>query len=87
MAGVAGKRLTIELCLDSRNEAEALYTSLKAEEMQPSPDRGRVKVTLDGFCVRLEIEPRDLNSLRALMNSFLYLSHAAYSALKESSGK
>ncbi len=84
---MARGKLTIELCLDSQSEAKALYTSLKAEEMQPSPDRGQVKVSLDGGCVRLEIEPRDLNSLRALMNSFLYLSHAAYSVLKEASGR
>lgn len=80
---MAGIKLTVNLCLDSGGEAAALYTSLKAEEMQPSPDRGRVRVSMEGSCVRLEIEPRDLNSLRALMNSFLYLSHAAYSTIRE----
>ena len=65
--------------------ARAVYEALKAEEAQPSPERGRVTVSIDGDCVELRVEPRDLNSLRALLNSFLYLAHAAYAALEASS--
>lgn len=83
MAEVAGGKLTVTICLKDEREAGALYTALKAEELQPSPDRGRVTVSRANGCVRLTIEPRDLSSMRALMNSFLYLTHAAYSVLAE----
>ncbi|GAB6147684.1 KEOPS complex subunit Pcc1 [Stetteria hydrogenophila] len=81
-------RLVVELCPGNPGEARAIYASLKAEEAQPSPKRGRVSVALDEGrgCVVIELEPRDLGSMRALMNSFLYLAHAAYNAVREAGG-
>ncbi len=85
MAAMARMRARIELCLGGR-VAAPVYEALKAEEAQPSPDRGRVRVELEGECVVIEVEPRDAGSMRALANSFLYLAHAAADAVERSSG-
>ncbi len=76
-------RAVARLCIGTY--ARAVYEALKAEEAQPSPERGKVSVSIDGDCVEVRVEPRDLSSLRALLNSFLYLAHAAYAALEASS--
>ena len=82
---MAKLRAVIEICPGGA-VARPLYEALKVEESQPSPDRGRVTVTLEGDCVVLRIEPRDVGSLRALANSFLYLAHAAADAVEKSGG-
>jgi len=78
-------RANIKLCLGE--DTRAIEEALQAEVNQPAPERGRVKVARDGECLILRIEARDLSSLRALTSSYLYLIHAAYSALARSGTK
>jgi tRNA threonylcarbamoyladenosine modification (KEOPS) complex Pcc1 subunit len=65
--------------------ARSLYTSLLAELEAPSPDKGEVKIRLEGDCLILYINSPSLSGFRALSNSFLLLIHAAYSAIVEAS--
>ena len=81
---MAKVRAEVRLCLGQATGP--VYEALKVEESQPSPDRGRVGVELSGDCIVLKIEPRDVGSLRALLNSFLYLAHAAADAVEKTSG-
>lgn len=69
----------IEICPHSG--AKAIYTTMKAEEMQPAPGRGRVRVRMENGCIEVEVESRDLTGLRAVLNSYLHLAYAAYSSI------
>lgn len=72
--------VSIDLCLEdlSRHVFEALLAELD----QPSPEKGRVDLSLERGCLRIKIESGSLSGLRALTNSFLLLSYAAYGSLK-----
>ncbi len=74
-------RAEIKICIGG--EVEALINALLAEVNQPAPERGMVNLSRDDGCLMLYIEARDLSSLRALVSSYLYLIHAAYSTLTE----
>ncbi len=79
-------KATIRICLDP-GASRAVLESLQAEVKQPAqPAKGRVSVGLDGGCVVLEIASDSPSGLRALANSYLYLVHAAFSALEAVEG-
>jgi len=75
-------RADIVLCLGEHSRP--VYEALLAEALQEGRGRGRVSLSL-GECLRLEVESGDISGLRALVNSYLYLAHAAHSSLLESS--
>ncbi len=68
------------LCLGK--VSEALYRSLIAEISQAAPAKGQVEALLDGSCIRLRFRSKELSGLRALLTSYMFLIHAAYSALE-----
>jgi len=70
----------VKLCLGSYSKP--LYESLLAEASQPAPRKALVSVDIVGDCVRIRLEADDVNKLRVVLNSYLYLAHAAYSTLK-----
>lgn len=72
----------VTLCLGPYSRA--VYESLLAEVGQPAPRKAFVSVVLEGGCVRLSVRAGGVNQLRAVLNSYLYLVHAAYSTLKSS---
>ncbi|MEN3000095.1 MAG: KEOPS complex subunit Pcc1 [Acidilobaceae archaeon] len=71
---------TITLCLEKYSPP--LYESLLAELSQPSPKRAQLELELRGNCLELSFQANDLGSLRAVINSYLYLVYAMYSSLK-----
>ena len=74
-------KVNIMLCLGEYSLM--VYRALLAEEKQPAPEKGRVKLSLSGGCLGILVESDSLSGLRALTNSFLLLAHAAYSVLRE----
>lgn len=76
--------VSIRICVD-KDRAYALVKALKAELGQPQPEKGVVGVELDGEgCVLITIESVSVSGLRALANSFLYLTYAALDSLERS---
>jgi tRNA threonylcarbamoyladenosine modification (KEOPS) complex Pcc1 subunit len=58
--------------------------ALEAEASQPvQPAKGHVKVVAEEGCVSVYLTAQDVNGLRAILNSYLYLVHAAYSSLRK----
>jgi len=72
-------RARVELCLGSASRS--VYESLAVEARQGGPSKGRVRVSLEGGCVVIEVDSDSYSGLRALLNSYLLLAHAAYSAV------
>ena len=80
-----GARARVSVCVGEY--ADAIVRALKAEATQPrQPSKGVVEVGLQGRCVQLFVEAGDLGDLRALLNSYMYLVHAAYSSLRRLEG-
>jgi tRNA threonylcarbamoyladenosine modification (KEOPS) complex Pcc1 subunit len=80
-------RALVEVCLADVATAKAVEEALRAEVEQPAaPRKGRVSMARRGSCVMLRVEAASLSGLRAILNSYLYLVHAAYSALEASRG-
>ncbi len=75
-------RARARLCMGEY--ARHVYRALLAELRQPAPRKGSVSISMEDGCLVISIESGSLNGLRALLNSFLYLAHAAYSSLVES---
>ena len=75
-------KATIKLCLGI--DVEAIVEALQAEIGQPAPAKGSIEIARDGGCITLYIDSRELSGLRALASSYLYLIHAAYSAITAS---
>jgi len=75
-------RALYRLCLGPCTAS--VYEALLAEERQAAPQKGGVRVFLEGQCLAVQVKARDLTGLRALSNSFLLLAHAAYRALVDS---
>ncbi len=74
-------RATVRVC--AGDYASPLASALRAEASQPrQPSKGSVEVTIEGGCLVLSISANDLGDLRALLNSYMYLLHAAYSSLR-----
>ena len=67
------------LCLG--DNTRPIYKALLAEIKAPSPEKGKVLVSIEQGCLVLEISSKSLSGFRALTNSFLLLVHAAYSAI------
>jgi len=67
------------LCLG--DNTRPIYKALLAEMRTPSPEKGRVSVSIKQDCLVLEISSQSFSGFRALTNSFLLLVHAAYSAI------
>ncbi|MEB2836722.1 MAG: KEOPS complex subunit Pcc1 [Desulfurococcales archaeon] len=79
-------KASIRICLDP-DISRAVLESLQAEVRQPAqPAKGRVGASMEGRCVVLEIASDSLSGLRALVNSYLYLVHAAFSVLEAVEG-
>ncbi len=81
-------RAEVVLCLGSSRThiLKALRESLEAEVKHPAaPQKGRVSVDVVDYCLRVTVESPTLSGLRALLNSYLYLLHAAYAALEAAS--
>jgi len=75
----------VKLCLYPEL-LNAVEEALEAEVRHPAaPSKGRVEVGIEGGCLVLVVESDSLSGLRALLNSYTYLIHAALSALKEAS--
>ena len=70
----------VDICI-RRDIAGSIEQALAAELRQPAPEKGRVAVEARGGCLRLVVESGSLSGLRALVNSFLLLVHAAYSSI------
>ncbi len=70
----------VKLCLGEYSEA--VGSALQVEAKQKGPSRGRVKVELREECVDITLESDSPTGLIALLNSYLLLAHAAYSALR-----
>lgn len=79
---MTGGSAEIRLCL--REYTRPVYEALLAETRQRAPQKGMVSVALDGDCIVITIRSGELSGLRAIMSSFLYLAHAAYSSLTSS---
>ncbi|BAN90373.1 KEOPS complex subunit Pcc1 [Aeropyrum camini] len=75
-------RAKLRFCLGE--DSETVYRSLEAEARQRGPAKGVVRLSMDGGCVGLDIEARDLAGLRAIANSFILLIHASVSAIRGS---
>ncbi|MCE4613694.1 MAG: hypothetical protein F7C07_07695 [Desulfurococcales archaeon] len=74
-------RAEIELCAGELSKH--IFEALLAELDQPSPEKGSVSLRLGEGCLRIRIESWSLSGLRALTNSFLLLTYAAYGSLKQ----
>lgn len=77
-------RARVALCLGQA--ARSVYESLSVEAAQAGPAKGRVTVYLNDDCVELLVESTSYSGLRALLNSYLLLAHAAYSAVELAGG-
>ncbi len=78
-------QLRIELC--GRQVTEALCRSLKAEAKAPvDRERSAVSVECNEHEILILITAKSLSTLRAILNTYLYLIHAASSVLEELSG-
>ena len=75
-------RARVKLCLGEA--ARSVYGSLAAEVAQGGPAKGDVEVLIEGKCVIVAVSAESISGLRALVNSYLLLAHAAYSAVVES---
>ncbi len=70
-------RAYLNICVDNEAIAKTIYKSLIPEvESKPSKERGEVYLDLNDNCVVLDIYARDISSLRAILNGYLYLVHA-----------
>jgi len=75
----------VRICLEP-GLLEAVKEALEAEASQPAaPSKGFVRVSLEGGCLIVMVESESLSGLRALLNSYIYLTHAALSGLWEAS--
>ncbi|MEB3851743.1 MAG: hypothetical protein LRS49_04080 [Desulfurococcales archaeon] len=75
-------KATLRVC-GPRRLVGAVAESLEAEAMQPAaPSKGSVEVSREGECIMIVVGSESLSGLRALVNSYLYLLHAAWSALE-----
>jgi tRNA threonylcarbamoyladenosine modification (KEOPS) complex Pcc1 subunit len=71
----------VRVCLEP-SLLEAVKEALEAEVRQPAaPSKGRVGISLERGCLIVDIESDSLSGLRALLNSYTYLIHAALSSL------
>ncbi len=74
-------RAEYKLCLGE--SVKPVYRALLAEVNQPAPEKGVVSLDIEGDCIVMRIEAKNISGLRALSNSFLQLAYAAYSSIKE----
>jgi len=67
----------LNMCLDDKRILESMYKALIPEiESKPSKERGKVYLSVEDNCIVLKIIARDISSLRAILNGYLYLVHA-----------
>lgn len=69
----------VKLCLG--HYSKPVYESLLAE-VQQGPRKAVINVSLEEGCVKLHVEAKRVNQVRAILNSYLQLIHAAYSTLR-----
>lgn len=73
----------ISIDLKNRRDAQAVYSALKPEAIEPpNPRRTRVSIDLVGSRVVIVIKAIDLASLRAALNSYIYLIYASLKSIK-----
>ncbi len=67
----------LNICLNDRKVLESIYKALIPEvKSKPSKERGEVYLSIENECIMLKIIARDISSLRAMLNGYLYLVHA-----------
>lgn len=73
---------SVELIFEGENEAKAVYSSLKPEELLPDSARCRASITRRKNVLCLEIDAKDTATLRAALNSFLRWAIVARDVIK-----
>ncbi len=67
----------LNICIDDKKTLDSLYKALVPEvESKPSKERGEAYLDKGNECVLLRLVARDISSLRAMLNGYLYLVHA-----------
>jgi len=75
------KRATFKFVFDSEDEAGVVTESLKPEITHKIP-KTKAKVSLSGKTLNMEIEAKDVSSLRAACNSYLRWINTALNVKK-----
>ncbi len=77
----------LNICLDDKRALESTYKSLLPEvKSKPSKERGEAYIRIEDKCIVLEIVARDISSLRAMLNGYLYLVHALLNTIDVAGG-
>jgi tRNA threonylcarbamoyladenosine modification (KEOPS) complex Pcc1 subunit len=64
-------KTTLEIPLESEQQARILYSALIPETESAPSDRAKAQVIVDGSSLIIEIEAGDLTATRAALNSFI----------------
>jgi tRNA threonylcarbamoyladenosine modification (KEOPS) complex Pcc1 subunit len=64
-------KTTLEIPLESEQQARILYSALIPETESAPSDRAKSQVRVDGSSLIIEIEAGDLTAARAALNSFI----------------
>jgi tRNA threonylcarbamoyladenosine modification (KEOPS) complex Pcc1 subunit len=64
-------RTTLEIPLESEQQARILYSALIPEAESAPSDRAKTHISIDGASLIVEIESSDLTATRAALNSFI----------------
>jgi tRNA threonylcarbamoyladenosine modification (KEOPS) complex Pcc1 subunit len=64
-------KTTLEIPLESEQQAGILYSALIPETESAPSDRAKAQVIVDGSSLIIEIEAGDLTATRAALNSFI----------------
>ena len=75
------KRATFKFVFDSEDEARVVAESLKPEITHKIP-KTKAKASLSGKTLNMEIEAKDVSSLRAACNSYLRWINTALNVKK-----
>lgn len=70
-ASLKDTRAEIVLRLDSKKRAEAIYQALKPETHCSTGERSKVRMKLTKRDLQITVCAKDLNALRAALNSYL----------------
>lgn len=72
----------LKLCLE--RYTLPVLEAVRTELLQPGPLKGNVYLQVKDGCLELRVESNTVSGLMALVNSYLLLIHASYSALVKS---
>lgn len=66
----------LNICIDNIRLLESMYKALIPEiKSRPSRERGEAYLSIENECIVLKISARNISSLRAMLNGYLYLVH------------